>query len=108
MFSHFSSNYTPHRYCYLAQPRPAFHQCRDHRIEQHPYGFIFTCLLPLVRKHRCIAKMRSYLWILRSFDAYRGSSGYASWQTDIRICLTYRSNQREAVFRKHLYDAYST
>lgn len=66
----FSSNYLPHRYCYLAQPGLVWTNVAMDSLIAISYALIFACLIWIAGKLRGIPDIRAYLWIFLSFGMF--------------------------------------
>jgi C4-dicarboxylate-specific signal transduction histidine kinase len=65
-----STNYLPHRYCYLAQPGLVWTNVVTDSLIAISYVSIFCCLIWIARRLRRIPDTRNYLWIFISFGAF--------------------------------------
>ncbi len=66
----FSSNYLPHRYCYLAQPGLVWTNAVADGLIAISYAALFGCLFWLVGKVRHAAVLHPYLWIFIGFGSF--------------------------------------
>jgi signal transduction histidine kinase len=65
-----SSNYLPHRYCYLAQPGLVWTNVSTDSLIAISYAVIFGGLISIAWKLRDLASLRSYLWIFVAFGTF--------------------------------------
>jgi len=65
-----SSNYLPHRYCYLAQPGLVWTNVATDSLIAASYAVIFGGLMSIAWKLRDLASLRSYLWIFVAFGTF--------------------------------------
>jgi hypothetical protein len=66
----FSSDYLPHRYCYLAQPRLVWTNALADGLIAISYALLFGCLFWLAGKVRHAAVLHPYLWIFIGFGSF--------------------------------------
>ena len=66
----FSSNYLPHRYCYLAQPSLVWTNAVADGLIAISYVSLFGCLFWLAGKVRHAAVLHPYLWIFIGFGLF--------------------------------------
>jgi PAS domain S-box-containing protein len=66
----FSTNYLPHRYCYLAQPGLVWTNAVADGLIAVSYALLFACLFWLTGKLRHTAILRPYLWIFIGFGCF--------------------------------------
>ncbi len=66
----FSSNYLPHRYCYLAQPGLVWTNAVADALIALSYVSLFACLFWLAAKVRHAAVLQPYLWIFIGFGLF--------------------------------------
>jgi PAS domain S-box-containing protein len=66
----FSSNYLPHRFCYLAQPGLVWTNAITDGLIAVAYSVIFCCLVFLLLGWRRIEEMRPHLWVFASFGLF--------------------------------------
>jgi diguanylate cyclase (GGDEF)-like protein len=66
----FSSDYLPHRYCYLADPRLVWTNVITDGLIALSYAVIFGSLLWIFSRLRGTPRLIPYLWILLSFGAF--------------------------------------
>jgi diguanylate cyclase (GGDEF)-like protein/PAS domain S-box-containing protein len=65
-----STNYLPHRFCYLSQPGLVWTNVITDGLIAGSYAVIFGCLFWLVNKLRILPELRGYLWIFVSFGTF--------------------------------------
>ncbi|MDQ2832738.1 MAG: HAMP domain-containing histidine kinase [Acidobacteriota bacterium] len=65
-----STNYLPHRYCYLLQPRLVWTNVSMDALIAISYITIFVCLFWMAGKLRRMADLRSYVWIAVAFGTF--------------------------------------
>ena len=70
LHSLFSSDYLPHRYCYLAKPWLVRTNVSSDTIIALSYMTITACLIGIAYQLRSLAMMRKYLWIFISFGVF--------------------------------------
>ncbi|MGB8539898.1 MAG: response regulator [Acidobacteriaceae bacterium] len=66
----FSSDYLPHRYCYLAQPGLVWTNAVADGLIAISYAVLFGCLFWLAGKVRHAAVLHPYLWIFIGFGLF--------------------------------------
>jgi PAS domain S-box-containing protein len=66
----FSSQYLPHRYCYLAQPGLVWTNAVADGLIAISYAMLFTCLFWLAGKVRHATVLHPYLWIFIGFGLF--------------------------------------
>ena len=66
----FSSQYLPHRYCYLAQPGLVWTNVVADGLIAISYAALFGCLFWLTGKVRHAAVLHPYLWIFIGFGSF--------------------------------------
>ncbi len=66
----FSSDYLPHRYCYLAQPGLVWTNAVADGLIAISYALLFGCLFWLASKVRHAAVLHPYLWIFIGFGSF--------------------------------------
>jgi len=66
----FSTNYLPHRYCYLAQPGLVWTNALADGLIAVSYALLFGCLFWLTRKARYPVVLRPYLWVFIGFGSF--------------------------------------
>ncbi len=66
----FSSQYLPHRYCYLAQPGLVWTNAVADGLIAISYAALFGCLFWLAGKVRHAAVLHPYLWIFLGFGSF--------------------------------------
>ena len=66
----FSSNYLPHRYCYLVQPWLVWTNVSTDALIGISYGVLFGCLSWIVISLRRVSGTKKYLWIFASFGLF--------------------------------------
>jgi PAS domain-containing protein len=65
-----STNYLPHRFCYMAQPGLIWTNVSMDLLIAAAYGVIFGCLFWIVGKLRSFAELKAYSWIVVSFGTF--------------------------------------
>jgi PAS domain S-box-containing protein len=65
-----STNYLPHRYCYLAQPGLVWTNVTADALIAISYALLVGSLLWVVGKLRRMREVQPYLWIVLSFGAF--------------------------------------
>jgi signal transduction histidine kinase len=65
-----SSNYLPHRYCYLAQPGLVWTNVATDGLIAAAYASIFACLMWAATELRAVSTVRGYLWIFIAFGSF--------------------------------------
>jgi signal transduction histidine kinase len=65
-----STNYLPHRFCYLAQPGLIWTNVVMDGLIAASYALIFGCLFWIASRLRYIPAMRNYLWIFIAFGTF--------------------------------------
>ncbi len=66
----FTSDYLPHRYCYLAQPGLVWTNAVADGLIAISYALLFGCLFWLAGKVRHAAVLHPYLWIFIGFGSF--------------------------------------
>jgi PAS domain S-box-containing protein len=66
----FSSNYLPHRYCYLIKPWLVWANVSTDVLIAVSYGLLFGCLSWIVLSLRRVEGLKKYLWIFASFGLF--------------------------------------
>jgi two-component system, sensor histidine kinase and response regulator len=66
----FSTNYLPHRYCYLAQPGLVWTNALADGLIAVSYALLFGCLFWLTGKARYPVVLRPYLWVFIGFGSF--------------------------------------
>jgi PAS domain S-box-containing protein len=66
----FSSDYLPHRFCYLAKPWLIWTNVTTDSLIAVSYSVIFACLLWMVSRLRRVPELQGYLWIFVSFSLF--------------------------------------
>jgi hypothetical protein len=65
-----STNYLPHRFCYMAQPGLIWTNVSMDLLIAAAYGVIFGCLFWIMGKLRSFAELKAYSWIVVSFGTF--------------------------------------
>jgi two-component system, sensor histidine kinase and response regulator len=65
-----SSNYLPHRFCYLAQPGLIWTNVSMDALIAAAYGVIFGCLFWIVGRLKSLSELKAYTWIIVSFGTF--------------------------------------
>ncbi len=71
----FSSNYVPHRYCYLTSPGLVWTNVIMDGLIGVSYAVIFAALFWIAARLRAVPDLRSYLWIFLSFGLFIAACG---------------------------------
>jgi signal transduction histidine kinase len=70
-----STNYLPHRFCYLAQPGLVWTNVITDGLITISYASIFCCLIWIASELRRLHDIRGYLWIFVSFGSFIAACG---------------------------------